>query len=74
MIKPLFIAPIIDRDSIKTFVAGPNEHFSGVSTSSHSFSSNVDGKVTSGGSFSSLTNDGKNVNENVLKYGDDDDQ
>nr|AXY94631.1 seroin transcript 1B [Antheraea yamamai] len=62
--------PIMDRDAIKTHVAGPNEHFTGFSTSSHSFTSNDNGKITSGGGISTLTNDGKNVEENVLEYGD----
>nr|BAS31061.1 seroin4 [Samia ricini] len=66
------LPPIINPDDIKTHVAGPNEHFSAVSTSSHSFSSNVDGKVTEGGGMSTIVNDGKNVKESVLVYGDDD--
>nr|BAS31059.1 seroin2 [Samia ricini] len=62
--------PRMDPNEIRNHVAGPNEKFSAVSTSSHTFSSNNNGKITAGGGISTIVNDGKKVKESVLVYGD----
>nr|WHN38858.1 seroin 1B [Andraca theae] len=66
-----FDMPTFNMEPIKDHVAGVGEKYSGVSISSHSYSSNVNGKKTSGGGISTLTNDGSAVEEKAVEYHND---